>query len=264
MQEIDQTLVDLGLTPVETKILLCLCKFECATVKDMSKSTGEHRQEIYPILNELLKKGLIEKKMGIPNHYKCPPLAELLKILLERKTKWISKVQEKTTALIKSEEIKAIKKVACQPEYEFSLISGMEKIGKVLSDWQNNAKAGDYVIRYDQYDYQLGERIGPYLSYKRNPDYKARVVMCTGNVPFGLTSAEIKFTSMAMPAEISIYDGKRGFLWIIYDRTNIFSKEIAVLTSNHPSFVKMLQDYFDMLWENSPPEKNKGKKASTL
>ena len=264
MEEVSQTMAELGLTPIEIKVLLFLCRTDYATVKDIAKSTEEYRQEIYPALQQLQKQGLIEKRIGVPNHYKALPLPELLRILLERKTNWLSEIQKKTTAQIKKAEIQAPKKAATQPEYEFALITGYEKIGKLLSNWQNPCKTADYVIRFDHFDYQLSERITPHTRYERKEKMKARLVTCIGNIPFGTGDAELRFTSFEMPAEITIFDGKKALMWLLYDRTNVFKKDIAILTSNHPSFVKMLQDYFDMLWENSTAEKRQVKKASTL
>ena len=261
MEEIGQTLADLGLAPIQIKILLFLGKTDCATVKDISKSTGEYRQEIYPALLELQGLGLVEQIIGRPNQYKSLPVTELLRVLLNRKTNWMSEIERKTTALIENVETKSLKKEATKSEYDFALITGMEKIAKAMAEWQNPAKTADYVIRYDQFDYQLGERIAPHLRYENNQNLRGRVVTCAGNVPFGTKNAEVRFTSYGMPAEISIYDGKRALLWLFSDRTNIFSKNLAILTSDHPSFVKMLQDYFDMLWKNAKPEKQPKKKT---
>ena len=255
MQGVDQTLVDLGLTPIQAKILLCLCKLDYVTVKEISKSTSEHRQEIYPVVEELQRLGLVERRIGKPNQFRALPLTDSLQILLERKTNFMSDIQKKTMDLIKRVELQKPKKESPLPEYDFALITGCEKIGKLLSNWQNPCKTADYVIRFDRFDYQLSERIMPFTRYERKEKMKARLVTCAGNKPFGVGDAELRFTSFEMPAEITIFDRKRAFIWLLHDRTNVFKKNIAILTSNHPSFVKMLQDYFDMLWENSTPEK---------
>jgi hypothetical protein len=174
----------------------------------------------------------------------------------------MSEVQKKTTALIKSTEIRTPKKEVTHIEYDFALITGFERIGKALAKWINPAKTAAFVIRYDPFDYQLGERIAPYVRLNFEPGFRARVVTCAGNVPFGTRGSEVRFTSFDLPAEISIYDGNRAHLWLLFERKNPSKKDVALLSSNHPCFVKMLQDYFDMLWENSKPEKPTNKKSN--
>ncbi|MCW3984410.1 MAG: DUF2250 domain-containing protein [Candidatus Bathyarchaeota archaeon] len=85
MEEITQVLKELGLTQKQAKILLTLNKFEYATVKDISEAADVHRQEVYQVLTELQKMGLIEKRIGTPNQYKSTTISETLNILLQRK-----------------------------------------------------------------------------------------------------------------------------------------------------------------------------------
>jgi sugar-specific transcriptional regulator TrmB len=252
MEEIAQTFVDLGLTAIQAKVLVTINGFEYATVKEIAKAAGIYRQEVYPVLKELQSLGLVERKLGVPNEYRTMPMAQMLGILLERKTNWMSEVQKRTSELIKkTKDETELNTRTKQEEYDFTLITGVERFGQALVNWTNSARTIDEVIRFDSFSYQIGDRLKTdRLMYQENA--KVRLVTCARpenvHVP---ENFEIRYTSFETPAEIAVYNGNRAHLAIFSNRDNVMQTEVAALTSNHPCFVKMLQNYFDVLWANS-------------
>ena len=256
LEEIAQTLTDLGLMSIQVKLLLILERFDYASVKDLAKASGIHRQEIYPVLFELQKLGLVEKRIGKPNQYKTIPLTQILNILLERKANWIAELQKKTPELVQkaNAEIKSTAFIK-QEDYDFKLITGIESFSQALFDWVKNAQSIDMILMFDRFASQIGERLKTAnFIYKEN----VRVKIVTDALPDNVNISEIKnknfeirFTSFVTPVEIAIYDGNRAHLAIFSNRDNIFETEVAALTSNHPCYVKMLQSYFDVLWKSA-------------
>jgi predicted transcriptional regulator len=256
MEEISQKLTDLGLTKMQAEVLLALRMFDCAAAKDIAKITQIHRQEIYPVLTELQNLGLIERKIGIPNKYKTMPLSKILTLLLERKTKWMSELQKTTTELIQKANIETESKVGTQQEdYDFTLVTGVERFSQELHDWETTAQTIDYVIRFDRFSYQMAERL-KVDTWKFREDAKIRLVTCSRpeSVYAGLRKPqnwEIRNIPFVTPVDIGIYNGKRAHLAIFSNRDNILQTEVGALTSNNPCFVQMLQNYFDVLWNNA-------------
>jgi sugar-specific transcriptional regulator TrmB len=256
MEEITQTLTDLGLTAIQTKVLLALQRFDYAAVKDIAKTAEVHRQEIYPVLSELQKLGLVERKIGIPNQYKTIPLSQILKILLERKANWMSEVQKKTTELIQKANAEVESKTGTkQDDYDFTLITGVERFSQALCDWIKNAQTIDEVIRFDRFSYQIGERLKA-STFRYRKDVKVRIATCARPEDMHVlelesTNCEIRFVPFETPVDIAVYNGNRGHLAIFSNRDNILQTEVAALTSNNPCYVKMLQNYFDVLWNSA-------------
>jgi sugar-specific transcriptional regulator TrmB len=273
MEKITQTLTDLGLTEIQAQVLLALRIFDYAAAKDLAKTTQIHRQEIYPVLIELQNLSLIERKIGIPNKYKTMPLSKILDILLERKTKWMSEVQKTTTELIQKANIETELKASNQQEdYDFTLITGVERFGQALHAWITTAQTIDEVIRFDRFSYQIAERL-KVANLKHGEDAKIRLVTCAhpGSVHIrGIKkkNLEIRYVPFETPVDIAIYNGKRAHLAIFSNRNNILQTEVGALTSNNPCFVQMLQNYFDVLWNNATTKtkrtRQKREKASSV
>ena len=93
------TLMELGLTGLQSKVYLTLAAMEKANGKTLWKSSGVARQDVYRILDELQNKGLIEKILATPMQYKAIPLQEGLSILLKRKAKQYKETEIKVDYL---------------------------------------------------------------------------------------------------------------------------------------------------------------------
>ena len=262
MEEIAKTFIDLGLTAIQTKVLLSLERFDYASVKDISKASEIQRQEIYPVLFELQKLGFVEKKMGTPNQYKTASLNQILNILLERKANWIAEMQKKTSELVqKANAEMKLNTYTKQEDYDFTLITGVERFSQALFDWTKNAQTLDEVLIFDRFSYQIAERLKTAdFVYKKNIKFRIVTSALPENVntsELENTNVEIRFTKFETPVEIAIYNGNRAHLAIFSNRGNIFETEVAALTSNHPCYVKMLQNYFDLLWSNAKAQSKK-------
>jgi sugar-specific transcriptional regulator TrmB len=266
MEEIAQTLTDLGLTTIQIKVLLVLQRFNCASVKDIAKAAKIHRQEIYTVLSELQKLGLVERRIGIPNQYKTVPINQILTILLERKANWMSQVQKKTAELIQKVNSETeFKTNTKQEDYDFTLITGVERFSKALYDWAKDADTIDEVLIFDRFSYQIGERLGT-SNYRYKENVKFRIVTSARPEKVDLSEVknrniEVRFTQFETPVEIAIYNGERAHLAIFSNRDNILQTEVSALTSNNPCYVKMLQNYFDLLWNSAKIEKKESAKS---
>jgi sugar-specific transcriptional regulator TrmB len=256
MEEVIDVLTDLGLTKKQAEVLVALNKSHYATVKDISKVADVHRQEIYPILMELQKIGLIEKRIGMPNQYKAGSLSETLKILLERKNKWLSEVEKKTLEIMKFD---FMKKETIEHEKDFTFITGMERCGRALSNWIADAQTIDEILVGDPFSFQIAEHV-KMSEAKFRKDVRVRIATCGSLEPlykhFKSKNAIIQSIPFPVPVDIAIYNGNRAHIAVFSNRVSPMDSDMSILTSNHPCYVQMLQNYFDVLWKTLKPTEN--------
>jgi sugar-specific transcriptional regulator TrmB len=253
MEEISQTLTELGLTKSQASIIFALQNLKKASVKTLEKATGIHRQQIYPSLLSLQETGLIEKILGTPSYYRTLRLNQVLNILFERNKKRLSDLEKKTQEL--TLEINACAKASegKQDDYDFTLITGIERFSRSLTDWVREAKTIDYVLKFDRFSYQIAERLIT-SEYRHRKDVKVRIV--TGAKPedvkiSGPPGAVVRFTRIDTPVDVAIYNHNRAHIALYSDRENVAQTTVSALTSNHPCYVSMIQSYFDALWNTA-------------
>jgi sugar-specific transcriptional regulator TrmB len=94
------TLVQLGLTNSQAKVYLSLTKLGTGKAKAIWQLSGVARQDLYRILVELQREGLVEKVIATPNEFRAIPLAEGVSILFERKKKGVANLQAETKKIM--------------------------------------------------------------------------------------------------------------------------------------------------------------------
>ncbi|PVX24097.1 MAG: hypothetical protein CW691_08585 [Candidatus Bathyarchaeum sp.] len=259
MEEIIQSLTDLGLTSLQARVLYNLQKLDNSTVKSISKASDVHRQQIYPVLTELQKMGFIQKQLGRPNKYKSLALDHIFTVLLENKAKWMADIKQKTSELTK--KINTERKESDNDEYSFRLINGKAQFKHELRDWSQNAHTIDMVIKFDALSKHLETELEA-NKIKHRDDVKYRLITDAAPENSLVTKCnkkgyKIKFSTFNIPVEIAVFNNSRAHLAIFSSRDNVYSTDVACLTSNHPCFVAMLQSYFETLWKAAKPKKLK-------
>jgi sugar-specific transcriptional regulator TrmB len=101
-----KTLEDLGLTLSQAKVYVNAAKLGKAKARDLWEKSGVGRQEIYRILDELLKMGLIEKQISSPSRFQAVPISTGALMLLNRKHEGILKLETEARKLIREKETK--------------------------------------------------------------------------------------------------------------------------------------------------------------
>ncbi|MCW4014937.1 MAG: hypothetical protein NWF06_01060 [Candidatus Bathyarchaeota archaeon] len=255
MEDILQSLTELGLTTLQARIIYALQKVDKSTVKSISKDLDIHRQQIYPSLTALGKMGLIEKHLGRPNRYSSLELEDIFTVLLEQKSKWIADMKQKTSEFTKefNKKMQELK----NDEYSFTLVTGKAQFKHALNEWSQQAQTIDMVIKFDALSKHLETELETHKT-KYRKDVKWRIV--TDALPKNsmvvkaiAKGQKIRFSKLTIPVEIAVYNKCRAHLAIFSDRNNVYKTDVDCLTSNHPCFVAMLQSYFDTLWKTATP-----------
>jgi sugar-specific transcriptional regulator TrmB len=252
-----QTLMELELTFCQAKVYSALVQGGSCTAKTISRISKVTRQDVYRIMPQLQKLGLVQKTLNIPTEWKATPIDEGLAILLERKKQQISEIQEKTTNLL-SNFRKHNKRTEYKEEVpEFVILPG----GKTHRRWVTKSieeaqTSNDIFItmkifrnivcnefeqlkkllergvkfRYIIYDLDGTKNeieLDPYL--KKNPNFQVRYIL---NTPIAATV---------------VFDKKE----VVFSNPTSNLCASPKLWSNNPNFVTLIQNYFETTWKTT-------------
>jgi sugar-specific transcriptional regulator TrmB len=262
-----QSLIDLGLTSSQAKVYFALLKIGCSRARTASKFSKVVRQDIYRILEELKKLGLVAKTLDKPTKFEPIPLEDGLAILCDRKNKEISEMHRKASELLKKFPEKE-KHMNAKEEVLFELfplratseLAGKEAVDaaeisiKSVTPWtwlkpmipinlkrykQAFERGVEIYILTDKPD---AEQIpNPLETLLTNPLFQIGYIPQVGN-------------------SFVIVDDKMALIQI--DIENFLNG--GNLKTNNPAIVRMVKDYFEMMWDKAleAPAKNCMKKVS--
>jgi sugar-specific transcriptional regulator TrmB len=246
---------ELGMTTQQAKVYLSLSKLEQATVKTIAIDAQMARAEVYRVIPELQKSGLIKKIITTPISYKAVQLSEGLSILLHEETeKHKEKLSNAEQFLQKFRNHNREK--PSQENSKYYLTTGLKAVTReYLIDLQKTQESKEGIISWRAILHLVG-RDFEYLEEALERGVKFRYIT---HIPEGekmpqniqtlkkTGSFEIKSASVIPKAELDIYDKK--IVHIIIPGSGV--KEIEVLRSDNPAVVDLLQDYFDMKWQTA-------------
>jgi sugar-specific transcriptional regulator TrmB len=126
LNECAKTLSDFGLTSNQAKAYLVLVQLGIASIREISKMSQIRREEIYRMLPDLERLGLIEKILGKPIKVKATPINVALSLLIEREKqlnqdRLSSLIEKKETVITDFNSKKFLPKFVAK-EANFSLI----------------------------------------------------------------------------------------------------------------------------------------------
>jgi sugar-specific transcriptional regulator TrmB len=252
-----QTLRDLGLTLLQARTYLALCKTGPATAKTISKTSNIARQNTYRILPTLEKIGLVEKIITTPTTYKATPIKEGYSLLLQNKTKENNELQKKTIELIEH-SCEIDQKTALQEEAaEFVVTTSETLLFKRTAEREKTVQKSICVVG-------RGKGIRSRLFYlfpdlKRALKRGVRIRIITEKYEGDRSVQkiiqtleenplfEIRYLSAPVPIKTIIHDDTEANMCIATQPTNDF----PCLWSNNPQFVKVMKAYFEDLWNKA-------------
>ena len=273
MEELNETLAEMGLTSLQAKVYLALNKINQASVKDISNVLDVARQEIYRALAELLRLGLIEKRITTPNQFRAIPLEQVLGFLLERKRNQMSKLEEKTARIVKTAGIVNTAGVLRKPnqlDYDFLLFEGKEILLRSAVDLfassqtirivnESNLSIYWWVNQFQLFANALerGAKIQVLIDKPQENSPAIEMIQKLEKSP----SFGIRYLQSAPSITAVVYD-HMGIFATMPTEEALAKKDYfpPCLASNHPAFLELLQNYFETLWNNAlkyRPEKTK-------
>jgi len=254
MEEEVQTLIEFGLTPLQAKVYIALINLENPTAKATAKLSKVARQEVYRITNELAEMGIVSRIITTPTKFQPLPLSQTVSFLLERKMKKTAELQAKASEMMKKAKERQATK---EKNYEirefpengpwfknihrrfktfktFDLLTTFQRFSaRMIHDeelYRKASKEGTKIRIIIEKPPQHGASIFPRInSLIKNPNFKIRYL---------LTSTHVI---------VIVMDQKEAALAL--SPSNPVGP--PYLCSDHPSFVHVVQRYFETIWNEA-------------
>jgi len=249
-----ETLIQLGLTPNQSKLYLSLLRAGKSTGRTLSKETSFARQEVYRILEGLHERGLVEKILNTPTEFKAVKIQESISILMLEKTRELEQTKERIQSLI--DEYSPMEEVTPEKEYRFLLIPPKRLVNETRERMLENSKKSIQLIttkrRFIQgisHFFEIYER-----SLQRNVDAKIIVNTCEKTDSIGTNKLQLleRYPNFSLRAvaqsksNILIIDKSEAMI-TLHPKVDLGAS--PVLWTNHPELVAVFQDYFQSIWK---------------
>jgi sugar-specific transcriptional regulator TrmB len=251
-----QTLTQLGLTVLEARIYLALCKYGSLTTKELSKLTKTAQTDTYRVANKLLAKGLIEKVISKPAQFKSIPIDASATSLLQKKKAEYNDLKVKTRLLVQAIKDKPVIKPVTTAPSQFALIPQSATVVKKIREAIEKSKERvDIFLSWERFLNGITGAFGESSEKAWGRGVKFRIVVETPQDESGVERAlrfcgksplcDIRFLPGSPKTVLGIYDGSEVFI-ILDPEEGLFDS--PALWSNNRSLISVVQDYFEILW----------------
>ncbi|MGD0646013.1 MAG: helix-turn-helix domain-containing protein [Candidatus Bathyarchaeia archaeon] len=248
-------LTELGLNFCEARVFLALANLGMGPAKMISKTSGVSKPDVYRALVTLQERGLVEKIISSPAIFKAIQLEESLSILLGKKDIEQNLLREKTEQLKRDFKYNLNKLTTQENEQQFILITRKDAELERRRKQQNNALKNIDAInswkRFPKTQFFYAEEIKEALQRGVKIRLITEEAEDMSNISMNYRDLKkvgfyrIRFVSVPLSSVVSIYDGKEV---IISTSPGASFGEAGILWSNNASIVKVMQEYFEMLW----------------
>ena len=246
-----KNLMDLGLTLVQAKVYYSLSKFECTTIKFISKASNLARQDVYRVMPLLEQMGLVEKIIDKPTKYKATPIKTGFSLLLQQRIVHDAELQKKTIELIKNFNDRENPSYDVDEGPQFVITSELSLLVKKLLKSSQDAKKSIYTIgNRASFD---GMSAASYSYLKKALARGVQIRSITEKPADGKTENqyvrnlkrnplyELRYISYPVSTTLILVDNKETHI-------NISSREISSLWSNNLNIVELAKNYFEDNW----------------
>jgi sugar-specific transcriptional regulator TrmB len=250
-------LTRLGLTELQAQVYLTLAKMGKATLRDISTASKADRANVYRVISRLLELNLIEKLLATPTVFRALPLADGVKMLLEKKDQEHNEIKAKSRELLS--RYKKVSKDSADDKdaSEFILIpDGRLTKRKVAEMINSNQKSHDILIYWADFKGQAEAVASMWLKVLVK-GVKVRILVFlekNEKLPKSILSLrsyphfEIRKAASPPKVTLSIMDGKETFISV---SPSLSPRGKPGLYVNNHGVVCLVQEYFELAWRDA-------------
>jgi len=252
-----KTLIQLGLTLSQARVYVSAARLGKAKAKDLSEESGVGRQELYRILSELFKIGLIEKEISNPTQFIALPLSKGALALFDRKRDEVIQLETKTRVLMcKNNEAQVVE----ESESQLCLLPRKYLMENKGGHSYANAKKcirffaaferleGAFAYNTDVYIDALERGVEMRVITEKVDDNQYVQLKNVAASLFSRKSFNVKFVHRLDNLAISIIDDKEAYFALDPKKT-IFDD--MLLWTNNKSMTALASHYFDGVWSSA-------------
>jgi len=248
------TLHELGFTKTQAKLYLALLKFGKSDAKTLANNSNVPRTEVYRALEELQKKGLVDKEIDLPVRFVAvPPALGLLNSIIQKREE-IENIAEKTVDFIKQFEPAQESSNNLQ-EYNITVIDGRKRILQKIKEQHDKVQhTVDIITVLPRWLQIMDECLENYKkALERGVQYRLIIGLLNdvGDLPksleglVGKPNFKIKPSAAIQQINSAVFDKKEA-TFNYHPRKNLGASPLIV--TNHPSFIELAQGYFESIW----------------
>jgi sugar-specific transcriptional regulator TrmB len=254
MDEEIATLNDLGLTIVQAKAYLALARSGMLSIAATSDISKVPRTDLYRVLKELEKKGLVERVIANPTQFKAIPIDDCLDVLFQQRTAESLELQKKASKLRQNSKFKIDAAQRRKDTSIFMLIPSnraMERIGTAIDSARESVDVVVSWLRFSRGIFLYAEKLEK--AYRRNVVCRFVIELPeNGKIPQEQASfmkqnpmCRVKYVATHPQTVIGVYDNKEVF---IIENPKADLKESPALWSNNSSLISLVKDFFEISW----------------
>ena len=225
------------------------------------RTLAEHakvpRSIVYRALDELQKKGLVEKEIAQPYIFRAISIQNGLQMLLDQKFEECKKIRKETGKLLRKTKNNQDMPLSDR-QYEFLMIDRKERIIQRMRHQHENAKQRvDVLSTLQRWLQILNECLHDYENaISRGVRYRVVLDSCKQdigrhkNIRDLLSNPNVclRLSTCSLSVNAAIFDDKEGS-FCFYPSKPL--SESPIIWTNHPSFLAMFQSHFENIWESA-------------
>jgi sugar-specific transcriptional regulator TrmB len=250
-------LTKLGFTQTQTKLYLTLLRMGSANGRTLAEQAKVPRSIVYRALDELQKKGLVEKEISQPYTFSATPIQSGLQMLIDQRFEECKKIRKETEKFLRKTKNSQDTSFGDQ-DYKLLMIDRKERIIQRTRQQHNSAKLNVDVLSTPQRWLQILHDCMQNYENTLTRGVKYRVVLDSSslyidrqkNIQALLSKPnfDLRLSSSSLCVNAAIFDGKEA-TFCFYPSKPL--TESPIVWTNHPSFLAMFQSYFENIWESA-------------
>jgi len=252
-EEETNLLMRIGLTKNQTHVYLALLKFDGANALQLAKKTNFPSAVLYRTIEELQKKGLVEKILSKPFSFKATPLNVGLQILLTEKVQDYEELKRMAKILLLS-RAKYRSEPPEKSKYNLRIIEGKKRILQVMKNQHSVVQQKVCILstlnRWLQIVYDSDEKYSKALA--RRVKYTVVIEMdepknrikLPENVLNLLKKPNFRlwFSTTPLICNLAVFDDQEATINFFPSKS---LTESPIIVTRHPSFIRMCIDHFN-------------------
>jgi sugar-specific transcriptional regulator TrmB len=246
-----EVLVGLGLTSCQARIYAALCHAGDLDAKELSQYAHVPRPDIYRIIEDLMKNGLVNKILSRPTTFRAIELRKGISILLAKRNRETKKLEKNAKNIL--ETFHKIDLQAESRKTDFVLLPNAEQVDNQIEILINGTQQFIDCIcswkrfpRINTFKENLKSAWSKGVKCRfviENPpaDDKSNAILNTGEND----SCLFRFIPRIPQTVMTIYDKQKA---IIITDPKMGSSNSSAMFIQNPSLLNVLTDYFEILW----------------
>jgi sugar-specific transcriptional regulator TrmB len=261
LEEEITVLAHLGLTVTQAKVFMALVISNASGIKEISEVSKVHRTDIYRIIEDLEKEGLVEREIATPSKFRAIPIDECVEMLFQKRNREDREMRKKAAKLIRSHREKTGVRGAERDESRSWVVPTgrvIEKIGQAIDRVNESI---DVVLPWNRFSSGFSTVFSDRIEKALSREVKLRfAVVIPGNGEYPVNQldskrndafCEIRFLKSSSYVVLGIYDQKEVSVAEFPDAKR---EKSHILWSTNKALVSMAKDYFEALWNKAAKE----------